>query len=385
MQDTLRSYSNYFPATLHFGSGCRHLAVECVDTLCAPASPRLLVVCSRSVYEQAPAQELLAALGSRVVAKQLGVPADPPLSCVDNIVAVARLRGANAFMALGGGSVMDATKTAALLAAAPSPAATAAYFRGELSLPARSLPLLALPTTAGTGAEITKNAVLTDVENNVKGSIRSPAMVPAAALVDPDFTLALPPQITADSGMDALTQALESYVSTGASELSRALAERAVALLLRWLPAAYADGADAEARLRVAEGSMLTALAFAQSGLGAVHGLAHPIGHALGLAHGLTCAILLPHIMRWNYECRREEWSRLARSCDLPDAAALLTAVKELASKLRVAKGFRELGLREEHFAYIVSHCRSGSMKANPRPMSDEEVLALLRKLAALG
>lgn len=387
MTDTLHAYSSYFPPALHFGCGCRRLSVEIVDALCVPAAPRIFLVCSQSVYGQEPARDLLAALGPRVVAMRIGVPHDPPLSCVDEIIAAARVCGANAFLAIGGGSVMDATKTAALLAAAPPPplALAAEYFRGERPLPARSLPLVALPTTAGTGAEITKNAVLTDVEKDNKGSIRSVAMIPAAALVDPDFTLALPAQVTADSGMDALTQALESYVSTGASELSRGLAERAVALLLRWLPQAYADGSHAEARLRVAEGSMLTALAFSQSGLGAVHGLAHPIGHVLNLAHGLTCAVLLPHIMRWNYDCRRDDWSRLARACGLADGAALLRAVEALATELRVPGNLRGLGLREEHFAYIVRHCRSGSMKANPRAMSDDEVLAMLRVLAGLG
>ena len=384
MTDTLRAYSSYFPSELHFGSGCRRLSADIIDRLCAPSPPRVFLVCSKSVFAQKPAQDLLESLGSRVAGTQIGVPHDPPLSCVDEIVAAACACNANAFLALGGSSVMDATKTAALLAAAPSPSPVAEYFRGQRPLPPRSLPLLALPTTAGTGAEITKNAVLTDVEKDIKGSIRSPAMVPAAALVDPDFTLALPARVTADSGMDALTQALESYVSTGASELSRGLAERAVNLLLRWLPQAYADGSHAEARLRVAEGSMLTALAFSQSGLGAVHGLAHPIGHALNLAHGLTCAVLLPHIMRWNYDCRREDWSRLGRACGLVDGAALLHAVETLAAELRVPQDFRELGLREEHFAYIVRNCRSGSMKANPRPLSDDEVLALLRKLAGL-
>lgn len=382
MTDTLRAYSSYFPPAVHFGSGCRRLCVDIVDGLCAPTPPRIFLVCSQSVFGQEPTQDLLAALGSRVLAARVGVPHDPPLSCVDEIITAARASGANAFVAIGGGSVMDATKTAALLAAAV-PVPVADYFRGQRALPARGLPLLSLPTTAGTGAEITKNAVLTDVEKDTKGSIRSPAMIPAAALIDPDFTLALPAQVTADSGMDALTQALESYVSTGASELSRGLAERAVALLLRWLPVAYAEGGHAEARLRVAEGSMLTALAFSQSGLGAVHGLAHPIGHVLNLAHGLTCAVLLPHIMRWNYDCRRADWSRLARACGLADAAALLQAVEALAAELCVPRDLSGLGLREEHFAYIVQHCRSGSMKANPRAMSDDDVLAMLNVLSA--
>lgn len=381
MTEGLTSYTCYFPGAVHFGCGCRQRVAALFDALCAPAVPRVLWVCSRRVLAELPAQEMKAALGGRIAAIHVGVPHDPPIACVDEILAEARACGANAFLALGGGSVMDATKTAALLAAG-EPAPAAEYVRGQRPLPTRSLPLVAMPTTAGTGAEITKNAVLTDVAKDNKGSIRSPAMIPAVALIDPDFTLHLPADITRDSGMDALTQALESYVASDATELTRGLVERAVPLLLRWLPVAVRAGAEIEARTRVAEGSLLTALAFSQSGLGAVHGLAHPMGHILNLAHGLTCAVLLPHILRWNADCRRDDWSRLARACGLADGAALLQAVADLVVALGVPRDFAALGLRPAHFEYIVSHCRSGSMKANPRFMSDDDVLSLLRRLS---
>lgn len=275
---------------------------------------------------------------------------------------------------------MDASKAAALLSQGNG--SVKEYFDGALPLPEKMLPMLALPTTAGTGSEITKNAVLTDTEGHLKRAIRSPLMVPAVALCDPDFTIDLPPKVTAESGLDALTQALESYVSSGASEYSRGLAEKATGLILKWLPEAWQHGGNAEARLRMAEGSMLGALAFAQSGLGAVHGLAHPIGHLLNLPHGFTCAVLLPHILEWNLPACQESMDILARNIGLQQATVLLDQVKKLLQTLQIPDNFAAFGLTTKDFPYIVKNCRSGSMKANPRPMSDAEVEQLLQKLA---
>ena len=374
------SYSVYFPRVLHFGSGCRDLAASEADKLVSGAPVRMLLVGSGTVSASEIGKDFIASLGSRVVARHCSVPHDPPLSTVSEIIDLIRQHRINVLLALGGGSVIDASKAAALLAQGNG--SVKEYFDGTLPLPEKMLPMLALPTTAGTGAEITKNAVLTDTEGHLKRAIRSPLMVPAAALCDPDFTIDLPPKVTAESGLDALTQALESYVSSGASEYSRGLAEKATGLILKWLPEAWQNGSNAEARLRMAEGSMLGALAFAQSGLGAVHGLAHPIGHLLNLPHGFTCAVLLPHILEWNLPACQESMDILARNIGLQQATALLEQVKKLLQTLQIPDNFAAFGLTAKDFPYIVKNCRSGSMKANPRAMSDAEVEQLLQKLA---
>jgi alcohol dehydrogenase class IV len=240
------------------------------------------------------------------------------------------------------------------------------------------LPVIALPTTAGSGAEITNNAVLTDPETRVKKSLRSPLMVPAAAVVDAELTLSQPPDLTAWSGLDALTQAIESYLSLTANAASRALARQAVAQLMRHLPAAVHNGQDREVRTAVAEGSLLSAMAFSQGGLGAAHGLAHPLGLGLGLAHGFTCAILLPHVLRWNAAVCAGQLGELAQAVNVPDAAAFVASVSRLCQELHVPDTFAGTGLSGDHFPAILANCRTASMKANPRPMSDEDVRNLL-------
>ncbi|MBQ6473504.1 MAG: iron-containing alcohol dehydrogenase [Victivallales bacterium] len=372
------SYSTFLPSRLHFGCGTRRKVSAELDSLAdGGVPPRVLLVASRSVRQSPLGEELAASLGARLAGEFVGVPHDPPVTTVDEIRQSARQCNANAMVALGGGSVMDAAKTAALLAWRDEP--TVAFHRGEVTVSDRGLPLIALPTTAGTGAEITKNAVLTDVEREYKGSIKTPAMVPSVAIIDPEFTLGLPRRVTADSGLDALTQAIESYVSSGANALTQALAKQATALLLRWLPLAWENGQDAAARSGAAEGAMISAMAFSQSGLGAVHGLAHPIGHRLGLAHGFTCAVLLPQVIRFNLPICRQQFDALAAESGCGDSTGLLERVDWLCRHLQVPATLPNL--QESDLGYIVKNCRSGSMKANPRPMSDDDVIGLLQRL----
>lgn len=376
----LDRYAAYFPPVLHFGSGCRAQTKAVLQECSQQAQPRVFFVCSSRVRQQEITAAWLNELDGLLAGAQVGIPHDPTLETVEALRTAARQCGADIFLALGGGSVIDAAKTAAFLMSSHAPVRQS--FLGQAALPSRGLPLVALPTTAGTGAEITKNAVLTDTVGDFKGSIKAPGMVPAAALVDPDFTLSLPPAITADTGMDALTQAIESYVSSGANAMTQALAAQAVALLLRHLPQAWQHGDDVQARTRTAEGSMLSALAFSQSGLGAVHGLAHPIGHRFGVPHGRACAILLAPVMTWNLPVAEAAFDRLAAAAGLADARELLLAVKTLCQTMAIPTDFSAWGMTTADHDTIIKNCRSGSMKANPRPMTDADVANMLSALA---
>lgn len=373
----MNDYQLIYPPTIRFGWGSRRETPSHLRGLGGGQLPRTMLVCSASVRDSGLVDELLAELGSTVVAEQLGVSHDPPLSEVDAIAQAARSVGAQVVLAIGGGSVIDAAKAAAGIA--PTALSCAEFYHRGQPIPATALPIVALPTTAGTGAEITMNSVLSDPVADTKKSIRSPYLVPRAAIIDPELTLSLGPAITAASGLDALTQAIESHLSTGAHAASQALALAAVRLLMRWLPAAYADGSDREARIRVAEGSMLSAMAFGQSGLGAVHGLAHPIGHLLDLPHGYTCAVLLPIILRWNAPSRPHEFAELAADCGLADGTQFLAAVVDLVRRLGIPATLPTLDL-DRHAEYVVANCRSGSMKANPRALSDDDVRSILRE-----
>ncbi len=417
MQD---NFELRYPGTILFGVGVRRELPRLLAAVAESANSGVFLVASKSVLTPPLRAELDALCGGRIAGVFTDVPHDPPLAVVDAVIGGIRSSGAGIVIGLGGGSVLDTAKAAA--AVAPFGSSVLPFFRGEKPLAAPGLPFIAMPTTAGSGAEITSNSVLTDPEAGQKKSLRSPHMTARAAVVDVELTLGAPPALTAWSGLDALTQALESYISKKANPATRALAAEAAGLLLEALPEAVRGaakegerkngkteerkneerkneerkerkngGEEAEeqsgnyllARTRVAQGSLLSAMAFSQSGLGAVHGLAHPIGLELDLAHGLTCAVLLPHILRLNAPACGDDLARLARTLGLADSATLAARVEALCGGLGVPEGFAAYGLCAEQFPRILANCRSPSMSANPRELSDAELLSLLAHLAA--
>ena len=304
---------------------------------------------------------------------------EPTLALLDGGCACLRDVRAEGVLALGGGSAMDVAKVAAAIAPENGPAED--YFYKRRAVPPRKLFFAALPTTAGTGAEATPNAVLIDEATGIKQSIRSPYLLPDLALVDPVLTVGCPPRVTAASGMDALTQGLESYWSRKASEPTRALALAGVKLIWNHLAAAWRDGSDLAARSAVAEGTLLGAMAFASSGLGAVHGLAHPVGAKTHLGHGLVCGVLLPAVMRWNLSAAEAPMREIAAALGLAGPAELIRGVEELLAAMELPPRLGPLGLKEADFDWIVAHSRSGSMKCNPRDFSDDELRKILEEV----
>ena len=303
---------------------------------------------------------------------------EPTLQEVEKVRAAARELGVRTIVGIGGGSVLDTAKAAAALL--DEPGAVADYFYGRSAAAARRSFLVLLPTTAGTGAEVTGNAVLVDPATSIKQSLRTPGMEADWALVDPELTCACPAGITAASGFDALTQGIESYLSRRATTVSSALARSAVTLLYPALRAATAG--ERGARAPMAEGSLSAALAFAQSGLGAVHGIGHPAGSCWGVPHGVCCAVLLPTVLRWN--CAVDGGARLgelARAVGLADAASFIAGLERLRAEVGLPENFRSFGASPDALPFVVRNCRSGSMKCNPRELSDEEVAALVREL----
>ena len=239
----------------------------------------------------------------------------------------------------------------------------------------------ALPTTAGTGTEATPNSVLTDPETEIKKSIRHDTMFPDLAVIDPELTYSCPRNLTAHSGLDALTQAIESYISLNANTASKALAGKATQLIFNALPVVYANLENENSRSDMAEGSMITALAFAQSGLGAVHGLGHPLGSKLHVPHGLCCAILLPKILRLNQDFCSEALDELAINCGCAGSDFFIEQIENLCKSLGIPDNFREFGISSDIFPFILKNCRSGSMRSNPRHLEDTEILNILESL----
>lgn len=314
------------------------------------------------------------------------VDREPTLAMVDGIAATLRATGAEVVVGLGGGSCLDAAKAAAVLATAGRPAADFFQTGAAPNLP--GLPWVAVPTTAGSGAEVTPNAVLIDQANGVKQSIRGGNMFARAAVVDPDLTVDLPPAQTVYSGMDALSHAVEALASKGANELTDILAFEAARLIQAHLHRVHADGGDTEARSAMARASLLAGIALANARLGAVHGLAHPLGVLYNLPHGLVCAVLLPQVMRFNLRTSYEKYARLAQiwgvvggGDEFDQAAAAIRHLLGLNRRLGLPASLAALGLREADLSLIVRQTLpSGSLAANPRPAGEEELLALLRE-----
>jgi alcohol dehydrogenase class IV len=304
---------------------------------------------------------------------------------------LARAQACDVVLSIGGGSVIDAGKAVAALAAnSGDPLDYLEVIGKGQALERPGLPFVAVPTTAGSGAEVTRNAVLTSVEHRVKVSLRSPLMLPTAAVVDPELTYGLPADLTAATGLDALAQLIEPYLSARSSPLIDPWCLEGIARVVRSLPVAVRSGGDVEARSDMAFASLLGGLALANAALGAVHGFAGPIGGRFKAPHGAVCAALLPHVLRVNVRAlasRHPGGERLARAARV---AQLLTgradarasdgapSLDRLREELGIP-GLRAYGVGPGDVAGLVSQARrSSSMRGNPVDLDDEELTEIL-------
>ncbi len=368
------NYSLSFPDKIIFGAG----AVKDLPAL-LPADSQILLVAGSHAEKDGLMEFMQHLLRGFETTSICGIAAEPSLDEVDKVIQAGRYSSSTAIVAVGGGSVIDAAKTAAALI--PLNGLTADYFYDRLHIHRKGLFLAALPTTAGTGAEITPNAVLTDTANSIKKSIRHQSMSADVAIIDPELTYSCPPALTAASGLDALTQAIESYISKNANTVTRLFAGKAASLIMTNIVQASESPLDAPARSAMAEGSMLGAMAFSQSGLGAVHGLAHPIGAKLKIPHGLCCATLLLPVLKANRPSCRPHLKELALICGFDSVDKFFAAINDIQSKLNMPQTFKKFGLNEKHFDFILENCRSGSMQKNPRKFSNPELLEILKGL----
>jgi len=329
--------------------------------------------------------------GTGVLCAGFRIAREPTTDDVAAGLAVAREAQADVVVALGGGSVLDGAKAiAALLSNGGEPLDYLEVIGGGRPIEKPSVPLVAVPTTSGTGSEVTRNAVLASPEHRVKVSLRSVLMLPRVALLDPVLTLSVPPQVTASTGLDALTQVLEPFVSGRANPLTDALCRDALSRAARSLRRAYEDGADLDAREDMALVSLYGGMALANAGLGAVHGFAGPLGGMLGAPHGELCAGLLPEVMTANVRALR------ARARESPvlgrygEVARLLTGrmaaapedgvawIGELREALNVPRlAAQGLG-RSEIPAAVDKARRASSMRANPIELTEDELHAVL-------
>ena len=365
-------------AILHVGANAKSLGC------------RALVVTGRN---SSRAEKLLASLSaSGIGTATFPVAGEPEISTVENGVAFAKKENCDFVIGFGGGSVIDAGK--AIAAMLTNEGELLDYLeiigRGK-TLTQPSAPFVAIPTTAGTGAEVTRNAVLASPEHKVKVSLRSPLMLPRIAVIDPELTADLPPALTATTGLDALTQLIEPFVCLRANPMTDGFCTDGIWRAARSLREAVFNGQNKTAREDMALASLFGGLALANAGLGAVHGFAGPIGGMFPAPHGAVCAALLPHVMAANIRALRERepdsfaLRRYYRIAHLLTGNPHATAdagvewVQKLVAELPVPK-LGTYGIREKHVADIVAKAaNASSMKANPIALTPDELAQTLR------
>ena len=372
-----------------FGDG----VLEQAGTLAAAFGRNALIVAGANLRHVEPLLALLRA--AAVDGAVFPVGGEPDVATVAAGVDFARDHAADVVLSIGGGSVVDAGKAIAALATNQGDIFDYLEVIGRAQpLVVAPLPFIAIPTTAGTGSEVTRNAVLASPEHKVKVSLRSAAMLPRVALVDPVLTWSLPPAQTAASGLDALTQLIEPYVSSRANPLVDAICKEGIRHAVRALRRVYVDGNDADARRDMAFASLCSGLALANAGLGAVHGFAGPFGGAYGAPHGAVCAALLAPVFAANVralEARAPHSPALARfqevailltgqpAATADDAVAWLQALaRDLAIPSLAAYGYRA----DDAATVVAAAKAASSMKANPLPLSEDELRAILAAAA---
>ena len=371
----------HLPGVVYFGWG----AVEKLGTEAHRFGTKALLVTGRGATKGETilgrVSKLLAEAG--VEAKRYSeVESDPSPETVDQGVALARSWGAQMVIGLGGGSPMDAARAIAALHNLEG--SILDYVRGR-QIDRPGLPLLQVATTSGTASEITPIAVILDRERKVKMGIRCPYGFAQVAITDPELTMTMPPSVTASSGVDALTHAVESYISKGASPPSEGLSLEAIRLIGAYLRRAVNDGTDREARWGMALASMTAGMAFANAGLGAVHGLVHPVGAGFGVAHGAGCGLLLPHVLRFNLPAVSEKLRQVALALEpetqeaKPDDA--IYAVERLLKDIGLPLRLRDLGIEQAALPEIAPlGLLAGAVKMNPVTLNEQTALRILEE-----
>lgn len=331
-------------------------------------------------------QRVIAGLSSQVAVFADVVP-EPPVALVDRAVAFIREQRAQAVIGLGGGSSMDTAKMAALMIGNRG---TVTDYWGVDRVPNPGLPVIAIPTTAGTSSELSPAAVFIDPESHTKKGINSNLLLARVAILDPELTLGLPPNLTAATGMDALTHAIESYTSPRASLLTDGHAERGIQLIGQHLRRAVCRGDDLEARTGMLAGCFFAGLGLAEVNVGAVHGLAQALGGLFPIGHGLANALLLPYVMAANRIACREKYARTAEllgeateGLSLDEASERsVEAVRRLTVEIGIPQRLRELNVPRnllDDVAQSAIETQQRVMTNNPRLITLDEAKALLR------
>lgn len=370
-----------FPTQIPFGEG---VLDDLPAELEALGARRPLLVTDRGLtHTPIPDQvrDLMSAAGLEVAVFS-EVDPNPTGDQVDSGADAFRAHQADAIVALGGGSPMDAGKAIQIRVHHLEPLEEYDDLKGgDAKIVGPLPPLVAIPTTAGTGSEVSRSAVITVAAADRKVVLFSPRLMPAVAVCDPQLTYGLPARITAETGMDALSHNVEAYLSVGYHPMADGIALTAIGMVGRFLPRAVADGHDEEARREMMMASTMGAVAF-QKGLGVIHSLAHPLSSVSGVPHGLANAVMMPHALRFNAEAVPERVTAIGRALgaedETPEGAA--RAVEALLSRLGLTQRLTEAGVQDGHLADLVDKAmQDGCHGCNPRACAPADFEALFK------
>ncbi len=374
--------------TSYFGVGSRKMIAE---EVAKRGYTKALVVTDKDLVKFGVAAQVTDVL------KEAGIPFEvfdevkpnPTVTNVKNGIAAFKAAGADFIVAIGGGSSMDTSKAIGIIINNPE-FSDVVSLEGVANTKKKSVPVIALPTTAGTAAEVTINYVITDEKNVKKMVCVDPNDIPTLAIIDPELMLSMPRGLTASTGMDALTHAIEGLITLGAWEMSDMFEIKAIEMISKWLPKVVENPSDIEARDGMATAQYIAGMAFSNVGLGLVHGMAHPLGAYYDIPHGVANALLLPFVMEYNKESNAKAKFRTIANAmgvdtskmdDDQAAQAAVDAVKALAIKVHIPQHLKEIGVPESGLPTLAQAafndvCTPG----NPRKATVEDILALYKK-----
>ena len=323
----------------------------------------------------------LADSGGTLCATYRQVSPNPDIRECDDCIRLIHENHCDFIVALGGGSVLDCAKAAAAFSNGNHPAG--AYLDGTLPVPARGLPLIAIPTTAGTGSEVSRVTVLSDHAKGIKAPSFSPAFYPVCAIIDPELTRTLPKAVTACTGMDVLCHAIEAYWSIHHQPICDALAIHAARLVMHHLETACENPRDMHAREKMAEASVTAGLAFARPGTTAAHACSYPLTSILGIPHGEACGLTIDHFMRINAKADTDgRLALLAEATGFSDIANLADAIAELKYRTGLKTDLSACNLSDSQIETLVAASRQAPLYNNPVPITDDMLRTLYPKPA---
>ena len=381
------AYRMILNETSYFGAGSRKVIAE---EVAKRGYKKALIVTDKDLIKFGVADQVIAVLKDANIPYEIfdEVKPNPTVKNVKAGIAAFQAAGADFMIAIGGGSSMDTSKAIGIIINNPE-FSDVVSLEGVANTKKKSVPVIALPTTAGTAAEVTINSVITDEENVKKMVCVDPNDIPTLAIIDPELMLSMPRGLTASTGMDALTHAIEGLITLGAWEMSDMFETKAIEMIAKWLPKAVENPSDIEARDGMATAQYIAGMAFSNVGLGLVHGMAHPLGAYYDIPHGVANALLLPFVMEYNKEAAKAKYRTIAEAMgvdtssmsDDEAADAAVKAVKDLAIRVRIPQHLSEIGVPESGLPTLAQAafndvCTPG----NPRQTNVEEILAIYKK-----